>query len=73
IKTIPDDPDTHWHQGFNAFPQPIEAKAGDVVYMELDIAPGDNPSIRFEMRVACGNAAEVTAFVRQRASALQAS
>lgn len=70
IKTFPDDPETHWYQGFNAFPQPIEAKAGDVVYMELDIAPGDIPSLRFEMRVVCGSAAEVSAFVRQRVAQL---
>ncbi len=70
LRTFPDDPETHWYQGFNAFLQPIEATAGDVVYMELDIARGDNPSIRFEMRVVCGSAAEVTAFVRQRMQAL---
>jgi len=71
LRTFPDDPDTHWHQGFNAFPQPIEAKAGDLVYMELDISPGDVPSIQFEMRVVCGSEAEVAAFVRQRVSQLE--
>ncbi len=70
LRTFPEDPETHWYQGFNAFPQPIEAKAGDVVYMELDIAAGDTPSIRFEMRVVCGSAAEVSAFIRQRSVAL---
>jgi len=28
IRTFPDDPDTHWHQGFNAFPQPYKPKRG---------------------------------------------
>ena len=70
LKTFPEDPETHWYQGFNAFPQPIEAKAGDVVYMELDIAPGDVPSLQFEMRVVCGSVAEVSAFIRQRAAQL---
>ena len=70
IRTFPEDPETHWLQGFNSFPNPIEAKAGDVVYMELDIAPATDPTIRFEMRIVSGSAAEVTAFVRQRAQAL---
>ncbi|MGB0592467.1 MAG: hypothetical protein ACPGU1_22510 [Myxococcota bacterium] len=71
LRTFPDDPETHWHQGFNAFPQPIEAEVGDVVYMELQIEPGDTPAIRFEMRVVCGKEAEVSAFVRQRMVALK--
>ena len=71
IRTFPEDPTTHWVQGFNAFPQPIEAKAGDVVYMELDIASNSDPSINFEMRVVSGAADEVTQFVRQRAGQLR--
>ena len=70
IRTFPEDPETHWYQGFNAFPQPIEARVGDVVYLELDIAPADRPSLRFEMRVVSGSAAEVAEFVRQRATVL---
>ena len=70
--TFPEDPETHWYQGFNAFPQPIDATAGQVVYMELDIAPGDVPSLKFELRVVCGSSAEVSAFIRQRAAQLDA-
>ncbi len=66
IRTFPDDPSTHWQQGFNAFPQPIQAKAGDIVYMELNIAAGNMPSIRFETRVMCGSAAEIKALIRQQ-------
>jgi type I protein arginine methyltransferase len=71
LRTFPDDPETHWFQGFNAFPEPIKAEAGDLVYMELQIEPGDSPAIRFEMRVVCGKEAEVTAFVHQRMVALK--
>lgn len=72
LRTFPEDPETHWYQGFNAFPQPIDATAGQVVYMELDIAPGDVPSLKFELRVVCGSSAEVSAFIRQRAAQLDA-
>ncbi|MEC9070913.1 MAG: hypothetical protein VX938_00980, partial [Myxococcota bacterium] len=72
IRTFPEDPETHWFQGFNAFPQPIEAKAGDVVYMELDVAAIDHPSIQFDMRVVCGSSEEVNAFVQNRARELAA-
>jgi hypothetical protein len=71
LRTFPEDPETHWYQGFNAFPEPIEAEAGDLVYMELQIEPGDAPSVSFEMRVVCGKEAEVSAFVRQRMVALK--
>lgn len=72
IRTYPEDAPTHWFQGFNAFPQPIEARAGDVVYMELDVAAIDHPSIKFDMRVVCGSSEEVNAFVQNRARELAA-
>jgi len=71
LRTFPTDASTHWHQGFNAFPQPIQATAGELVYMELDIASNLDPAMRFEMRVVSGTAAEVTQFVRQRAAQLK--
>jgi protein arginine N-methyltransferase 1 len=71
IRTFPTDASTHWHQGFNAFPQPIQANLGDVIYMELDIASNPDPAIRFEMRVVSGSADEVTQFVRQRSVQLK--
>ena len=35
LSTMPDAPSTHWRQGFQPFPEPIEVEAGDGIYVEL--------------------------------------
>ncbi len=70
IRTFPHDPPTHWKQSFNAFPSPIEVAPGQSVYMELEVARGDHPSLQFEMRVTSGPSEEVAGLVAQRARQL---
>ena len=70
IRTFPEDEPTHWMQSFNAFPTPIEAALGQSIYMELEIARGDHPSLQFEMRVTSGPSEEVEKLVAQRARQL---
>ena len=66
IKTFPDDPPTHWKQGFIPFPEkPVFGKAGHIVYIELDVALVDVPSINTGMSVISGPAEEVELTVRE--------
>ena len=67
LRTFPGDPQTHWKQGFCAFPQaPITYRTGDAVYVELALAAGDSRSIEMEQRVVSGPADQVIAYVRTR-------
>ncbi len=66
IRTFPNDPLTHWQQGFTAFTKPISLELGDVVYLELDMAETDRPSQNFRMRVISGPESQVQAFLREQ-------
>mgnify|MGYP002632003899 CR=1 FL=1 len=67
IRTFPQDPETHWKQGFCAFPtSPVEYQIGDVVYVELHLAAGPSRCIEMEQRVVSGPAEQVIAYIRQR-------
>jgi hypothetical protein len=70
IRTFPEDAPTHWMQSFNAFPSVIEVSVGQSVYMELEIARGDHPSLQFEMRVTSGPTDQVVKLVAERAQQL---
>ena len=69
ISTFPEEPMSHWQQGFAAFPRPIPMQAGDAVYLELDLADGDHPSLQFEMRVYSGEADRLEDFLRRQNAA----
>ncbi len=67
IRTFPEDADTHWMQGFKPFPDhAVVAKAGDVIYVELDLACNNSPSLSTELRVVHGEAAKIEAFAAKR-------
>ena len=67
ITTFPDDPPTHWKQGFMPFPeQPVFGKAGHAVYVEIDVGLVDVPSINAGLSVISGPAPEVDQIVRER-------
>ncbi|MBI5515707.1 MAG: methyltransferase domain-containing protein [Deltaproteobacteria bacterium] len=72
LRTLPEDPPTHWQQAFNAFPNPVHLKDGDAVYLELVTDPSASlDSLRLELRVASGPRAEVEAVALQRAPAVK--
>jgi len=65
IRTFPDDPLTHWKQGFMPFPdKPVFGKAGHVMYIEIDVALVDVPSINTGLNVISGPAEEVDRVIR---------
>jgi len=67
IRTFPGDPETHWKQGFCAFPMsPVTYRAGDVVYVELHLEAGPARGIEMEQKVVSGPAEQVIAYIRQR-------
>lgn len=68
IRTYPDDPLTHWKQGFQPFPQRwLEVTAGQLVYVEAHVrSPSGSPSVQTQLVVAAGPPDEVRAFARKR-------
>lgn len=71
LRTFPEDPPTHWRQGFVPFPQgPAQVDAGDLVYIELHFGGGDGPSLTWEMHVASGPPAAVAQHMKQRLAAM---
>jgi hypothetical protein len=71
LRTFPEDPQTHWQQGFVPFPQgPAQVDAGDLVYIELHFGDGHTPSLSWEMHVASGPPAAVAEHMKQRLAAM---
>lgn len=70
LRTRPCDPQTHWFQGFHAFPKPLTLAFGEAVYAELVTSPQSFDDIRFEMHVASGPGAEISQLVRDRLAVL---
>ncbi len=64
LGTFPDDPPTHWKQGFVPFPShPIEVKEGDLVYVGARPIDSLQPSLHWGLTVAHGSAEEVEEFL----------
>ncbi len=67
IRTFPEDPETHWRQGFQPLPQHwLDLSPGDLVYVEIDVTSKDLPRIRCELRVATGPAPDLRRLARAR-------
>jgi protein arginine N-methyltransferase 1 len=74
LRTFPEDPKTHWLQGFAPFPQgPIQVEAGALVYVEMHFGQGDQPSLSWQLRVASGDPPEVIAYMKQRLAEMAAA
>lgn len=50
LGTKPEDPETHWKQGFTCFERPIECEAGDRVAVVVSIPRTEEPRLYLEVR-----------------------
>ena len=73
IRTFPSDPPTHWQQGFLPFPErPLTLQEGDLVYVEIEPAASEQPTLSFELRVATGPAPAIRRHAERRRAELAA-
>ncbi|MEE9381841.1 MAG: hypothetical protein V3V08_00305 [Nannocystaceae bacterium] len=51
LRTLPDDPPTHWQQGFWPVPAPLHVDVGDAIHVRFALSDGTGPSVNFRAEI----------------------